>query len=554
MDRNGDQVTAAEQYRNVLWAPDSEIVIALVGRTGTDLNSVVKVVSDRLENHYKYTVESIKLSDLLKEHESWHKIKLVDSPYNDHVNTHMDAGNELRKTRTDALALAATNKIYDYRRRFHDSDSQTEAPPCPRTAFILKSLKHEDEVRTLRQIYGPAFYVIGVHNSYSARLAYLVKQKNVDDCDARKTLERDDDEGFAHGQHTTKTFSLSDAFISLHRTSEKDGRAQWKHDIDRIVDIFFGDPYKTPERDEYCMFLAYAASLRSADLSRQVGAVLVSSGDDITATGCNEVPKAGGGQYSPEDDPVCRDCERGGDSNEEERQKMVDEIVVEAMAEVESNLSKLSNESDAVAGKSELKVDDLLPKGSLESRIRGTQVWDITEYGRSVHAEMEAILSCARAGVETTDSTLFTTTFPCHNCAKHIVGAGIKRVVYVEPYQKSKALDLHDDAIDLIDEVGLTAPSKEEKTSKVRFEPFVGVGARRFVDLFSMSLGSGYEIKRKIDGKVYDRPKATANVRTPCSPLSYLGREVRTSAFVYELFKPGTPVELESGRSKPTVV
>ncbi|MDN3612645.1 hypothetical protein QWZ16_23945 [Vibrio ostreicida] len=26
--------------------------------------------------------------------------------------------------------------------------------------------------------------------------------------------------------------------------------------------------------------------------------------------------------------------------------------------------------------------------------------------------------------------------FPCHNCAKHIVASGIKRVVYVEPYPK----------------------------------------------------------------------------------------------------------------------
>jgi deoxycytidylate deaminase len=72
---------------------------------------------------------------------------------------------------------------------------------------------------------------------------------------------------------------------------------------------------------------------------------------------------------------------------------------------------------------------------------------DITEFGRPVHAEMEAILSCARIGISPKMGTLYCTTFPCHNCAKHIVAAGIKRVVYVEPYPKSKAEKLHSDSL-----------------------------------------------------------------------------------------------------------
>ena len=91
---------------------------------------------------------------------------------------------------------------------------------------------------------------------------------------------------------------------------------------------------------------------------------------------------------------------------------------------------------------------ELLKEG--KEVLKDTGILDITEYGRAVHAEMEALLSCGRSGVSTRQCTLYTTTFPCHNCAKHIVASGISRVVFVEPYPKSLANDLHSDAIFLL--------------------------------------------------------------------------------------------------------
>jgi len=57
---------------------------------------------------------------------------------------------------------------------------------------------------------------------------------------------------------------------------------------------------------------------------------------------------------------------------------------------------------------------------------------------------MDAILALARGG-ETgiVGSTLYCTNYPCHYCAKHIIAAGINRVVYLEPYEKSLARKLH---------------------------------------------------------------------------------------------------------------
>jgi deoxycytidylate deaminase len=161
-----------------------------------------------------------------------------------------------------------------------------------------------------------------------------------------------------------------------------------------------------------------------------------------------------------------------------------------------------------------------------KSLLKGSPLFDITEYGRSVHAEMEALLSCARTGASPRQGTLYTTTFPCHNCARHIIAAGIKRVVYVEPYPKSQAGRLHSDAILIEEREDSNAPRPGK--FKVRFEPFVGIGPRRYFDLFSMRLSTGYPVDRKseTDGAVQQWNRGCARLRVPMLPTSYLDREL----------------------------
>ncbi len=63
----------------------------------------------------------------------------------------------------------------------------------------------------------------------------------------------------------------------------------------------------------------------------------------------------------------------------------------------------------------------------------------------------------------------------------------------------------------------------------ITFEPFIGVRPRRFLDLFSMSLGSGSKLKRKDKaGSTLDWSKSTAPIRTPLISKSYL--EIESSA------------------------
>src|SRR5690606_26859594 len=79
---------------------------------------------------------------------------------------------------------------------------------------------------------------------------------------------------------------------------------------------------------------------------------------------------------------------------------------------------------------------------------KNTQLKGLIEFSRAVHAEMHALLNAgATDGMKIRNAKLFVTTYPCHSCARHLVAAGIKEVVFLEPYRKSLATKLHQDAI-----------------------------------------------------------------------------------------------------------
>ena len=52
----------------------------------------------------------------------------------------------------------------------------------------------------------------------------------------------------------------------------------------------------------------------------------------------------------------------------------------------------------------------------------------------AVHAEQNAIANAAYYGIKTENSTLYCTTKPCSFCAKLLINAGIKEVIYEEEY------------------------------------------------------------------------------------------------------------------------
>lgn len=57
---------------------------------------------------------------------------------------------------------------------------------------------------------------------------------------------------------------------------------------------------------------------------------------------------------------------------------------------------------------------------------------------RTIHAEINAILQCSKFGVGTEGATIYVTHFPCLNCTKSIIQAGIKEICYANDYRNNE--------------------------------------------------------------------------------------------------------------------
>lgn len=451
-----------------------ELVIGLVGPIGVDMDAVVAHLQSALADvQYESSVIHITavMSDLLP------GLKVKDSTYGERYHSLIENADRVRREAKNhaALACIAISEIRRLREEFGRKDIDPKAArnePLLNRAFILRQFKREEEIALLREVYGRKFIQVSVFSDAEERRKQLIKKIKqyrtslVVDADAEKTaidlIERDNNEvGEDYGQRVSDVFHLGDVFVP-----GGSGEAT-KEVIDRFVKAFFGHNGMSPTKREYGMYAAAGASLRSLDLSRQIGAAIFSQQGEVITLGCNEVPKAFGGTYWCDDPDVVphRDFEEGEDGNHARKLRLLFDLV--------ERLGKLDFLSDKLkeTGSTYAQVEKLLS----ENLIAESKVMDIIEFGRIIHAEMSAITDAARKGKSLQDSILFTTTFPCHMCAKHIVSSGVQKVVFLEPYPKSHAKDLHEDSITF---------SADEAETKVLFEPFIGISPRRYRDIF----------------------------------------------------------------------
>jgi len=443
-------------------AAGPELVIGLVGPVGVELDPIVEVLAEVLAEP-GYRTKKVHLSKLIQ---GFMDVTPDWDSVHGRIASLMTAGSKLREVtgRGDAAALLGIAEIS--RLREEELDGEAE-----RNAFILRSLKHPEEVQTLRSIYGKGFILISVYSPRDTRVSALADRIGSDVYGnkhqarslAEELVARDEaEEGKAFGQDVKDAFPLADMFV--------DGRSgdALRIQLTRFLELFFGNRFHTPSSDEHGMYLARAAALRSADLNRQVGAAIMNKGGDVIAVGCNDVPKAGGDQYWPGDPNDARDFKYGFDSSASQREFMLGEL----LGRLKTN--KLLAETVKPGDITDL-VRSLI-SGDKKDFLKGAAFMNLLEFGRSVHAEMAALMSAVRLGLSVKGATLFCTTFPCHMCARHIVASGIDRVVYVEPYPKSRAKQLHQDSIS-VDPVW-------SSHAHVNFEPFNGVAPRQYIDIF----------------------------------------------------------------------
>ncbi len=514
-----------------------ELVLAFAGPVGCGISLAIKEAKAVLIS-LGYAVHVIKLSDFIESAAAKGEIKKTDCPADRSAGVHriinlQNGGNELRKISTSILAELAVEKIATERgatRLMNDEDATFEDYIPPRTAYLIDQIKHQDEVSLLRQVYGGLFHLVGVISVAEKRKSRLVSALKVRPDETSYLMERDRREDETHGQQLDKALQMADFFIS----TDYGTTAPIERKLRRFFGLLHGENGITPTSQEYGMYAAFSAGLKSACLSRQVGAAIANANGKIVSTGCNDVPKALGGLYTYDDgehDVRCVHREEQICFNNREKSSHKEDI-----RQALSALTRIDKD-----GKERPLIPSDSIEGALSAIFKASHIEDLTEFSRAVHAEMDAIISLARSGTPgLVGASLFTTTFPCHSCARHIVAAGITKVYYIEPYEKSLAQKLHSDSIafetedDHDEKIGYI-PSPNS-TGMVRFIHFEGVAPRQYLNLFTMS-----QRKEKGTGTVIKIVPSDAAKTVGAYLDSYRDFETKVVSTVVERRKNTTP-------------
>ena len=478
-----------------------ELFLGFVSPIGVDLNPSISAFKTFLIGE-GYHVEEIRVTEVFPIFEGSigpaHTLRL--SPEYERFRSHIKFGNRLREHSGDdaIVAALAIGQIMFARSEFAKKEKKNTVP---KIAYLIRQFKRREEVELLRSVYGRLFFQISIYSRRSARVEVLSQRfaKSMDQADASRfrakaeeLVQTDENEvGSKHGQQVGKIFHDADFVINSDISTPST-----EYQIKRFCETLFSSNSISPTKQEFGMFMAKAAALKTTDLSRQVGAAIFSSTGEILCMGCNEVPKAGGGAYWEDEDHDDRDYKRGFDANDRRKKELLRDLATRAK----------------------------LPKLPVLPGIEESQFMDALEYGRIVHAEMAAITDAARLGVPTKGTTLFTTTFPCHMCAKHIVASGIERVVFLEPYPKSLASGLHSDSI----EVAGADRGQYSTFPSVNFEHFFGITPRRYREFFERT-------KRKDENGDFQnykhgRKRPFIDVKSPF----YLQFEDRILSYLYD--------------------
>lgn len=324
-------------------------------------------------------------------------------------------GNDLRKSDPSILARLIDESII-----CKDDKSN----------FVIESIRNPAEIQYFRERY-PEFILIGIFADYEVRWERV---KNVYH-NSKDTFDKDEqkDKGTfepKYGQKISDCFFESDLILSnnafIHDMNEayKDMRKK----IDGYLMALDDPANSNPTLKETLMAAAYTSGRRSRCMKRKVGAIIADKYDRIISSGFNGVPK-GLRECKPSFGTCYRDIKR------------------------KSIAEKICNETCLGADGSD----------EFESVVRKNV--KLLELCRALHGEESAIMNLVGRSADLDSSTIYVTTYPCNLCANKIVQAGIKNVVYFEPYPVEEAKAIFREA-------------------DIHTEPFEGVTFRAFFRFF----------------------------------------------------------------------
>ncbi|MBA9073498.1 deoxycytidylate deaminase/uncharacterized protein YkvS [Flavobacterium gossypii] len=476
--------TTREKVKNTF---TEELFLGICSPIGSMKDEVIASLAATLRETYNYDVEILKLSDYIDKYKInlYSQIQEKTKEFSE-LMYKIDEGNAIRKKYNNNSVLVElaimdiyNNRVDEITKKDDGALPEAEDFISRRKCFIFNSIKNKEELLLLRQIYTDNFYEFSIFSPQAERRDNL-KNKNLSQSEIKDIIDIDEYDNNKNGQNVRGTFTEGDFFLRV----SKENLNKLDDKIKRYLHLIFESAIVTPTPEETAMYAAKSASGNSACLSRQVGAAITSESGELLSTGWNDVPKFGGNLYREGDLLDFRCNQSGICSNDEQKDLLVQSIMETLQEDAELNIF-----FNGVDGKR-----DVFKVNSFSSKLRNSKIKDLIEFSRSVHAEMHAIISGSQiSGTKMVNGKLFTTTYPCHNCARHVIVAGIKEVYYIEPYKKSLGITLHDDAI------------TEDETSKdkVRILIFDGVAPRKYLNFFTNFT------ERKNNGKIIVRDLMT---------------------------------------------
>ncbi|MFP5319541.1 MAG: deaminase [Acidimicrobiia bacterium] len=319
----------------------------------------------------------------------------------------------------------------DYRRQ-HGSEALVQtalaeldagAPTVDR--IVVDGIRNVGEVEALRNRFGYRFTLLAVLASPEDRWTRIeddqYRDKGLGEADFMADDARDRNEETPYGQQVELCIDVADIF--LNNTSDV-SLPDYKQKVLAFVDLATGATTRPPEEDEIFMHMAYSSSHSSRCLKRHVGAVILDLDKEVIGVGYNENPTG----TSPCVDEVAYNgrCYRDIVRNETLRQLHHDGMKCPACGEALPEISGppwRCGSCEAAGRKTDLEAV-FFPDRAMS-------------WCTAIHAEDRAIR--AAAGRSLKGARLYTTTFPCFQCAEKVIQAGIREVVFTEVYPDIRA-------------------------------------------------------------------------------------------------------------------
>lgn len=172
-------------------------------------------MKDILQTSYGYEAENVKASNLIAA-----SAPLVGETFSAGLKggTRADRlqtiGNKLRAELSNTYVMEKCVEAIALRRleRGYSKEQEPYVAQPRKQATIIDSIKHPDEVKLLRDVYGDVFWLIAVFAPWDIRERRLLNDGVTQD-DITKISIRDEDEAVVHGQKVRNTAYLAD-FLS----------------------------------------------------------------------------------------------------------------------------------------------------------------------------------------------------------------------------------------------------------------------------------------------------------------------------------------------------